>query len=221
MPENSENPEIIIKKNMLEAAGIDPDPELLKQPFSVILQEIQLVRAGLKTRTPSVSKAAPPKASTASRATEKSDPHPKVQEYGGETKRNLDELLGRIKMLSDSLADIEFETIELAKQIRLEISPELEETVSQLETLAKSPWVDEKAMREQRNRIDSLGKDALKKTERFIKKPDETKTLSKNTLGRIEALRKSSSSRQSHVEKMILEQQNIMAEIQRLFEEVS
>ncbi|MFW9921623.1 MAG: hypothetical protein ACFFED_18630 [Candidatus Thorarchaeota archaeon] len=221
MPENSEDPEIIIKKNMLEAAGIDPDPELLKQPFSVILREIQLVQTGVKKRTPSVEKAAPLKESTTPKATEESGARLKLQEYGGETKRKHDEMLVRIKTLSDSLIPIESETIELAKQIRMEIAPELEEIVSQQERLAKSAWVDEKTMCERRNKIDSLGKDALKKTERFIKKPNEVKTLSRNTLNRIEALRKSSSSRQKRVEKIIMEQQNLIAEIQRLYEEAS
>jgi len=45
----------------LEAAGLDPDSELVKQPFLVIMQEIQLIKAGIKPPPPSTVKSTTPK----------------------------------------------------------------------------------------------------------------------------------------------------------------
>lgn len=47
----------MVKRSLLEAAGLDPDSELAKQSFSVIMQEIQLIKAGIKSPPPSLTKA--------------------------------------------------------------------------------------------------------------------------------------------------------------------
>lgn len=55
----------MVKRNLLEAAGLDPDSELANQSFSVIMQEIQLIKAGIKPPPPSLTKAKPLKESPA------------------------------------------------------------------------------------------------------------------------------------------------------------
>ncbi|TFG29986.1 hypothetical protein EU528_08875 [Candidatus Thorarchaeota archaeon] len=55
----------MVKRSLLEAAGLDPDSELAKQSFSVIMQEIQLIKAGIKSAPPSLTKAKPLKESPA------------------------------------------------------------------------------------------------------------------------------------------------------------
>ncbi len=229
MSEKPESPEDMVKRSIMEAAGLDPDSELAKQPLDVILREIQRMKMiGVQTPSPPVTQAAPPKESLAPKKAEeagerspagKTMSSPERQQYGGEKRRKLKEMLGRIQTLSDSLKEGEAETVELARQLRKEMAPGLEELVSQQDALAKSAGSDEKTARERRTKTESLGKEILKKTERYIAKPDEAKALSKKTLDSIEALRKSSSSRQSRLEKVLKKQQSIMAEIQRLNEE--
>lgn len=62
---------------MLEAAGLDPDSDLAKQSFLVIMQEIQLIKAGIKPPPSSTIKATPPKESSAPR---KDEDHSKTLE---------------------------------------------------------------------------------------------------------------------------------------------
>ncbi len=230
MPDKSEDPEYEVKRSMLEAAGLDPDSELVKQPFHVILREIQLIKAGLKSPSPPPTQATPSKEAPAPKKAKEvgqrspagiitASPEKQREEYGGARRRRLDEMLARILKLSDSLKETEDETVELASLLRREMAPGLEELVTEQEALVKSAGSDERTERERLNKIESLGKEILKKTERYITKPDEAKAPSKKTLVRIEALRKSSSVRQARVEKVLKDQQSIMAEIQRLNEE--
>jgi hypothetical protein len=69
MSEKRDNTEDMIKRSMMEAAGLDPDSELAKQPLEVILKEIQRVSMermmGLQTGGPLSTSAAPPKESSA------------------------------------------------------------------------------------------------------------------------------------------------------------
>lgn len=70
MSENKEDPDYLAKRSILEAAGLDPDSDLVKQPLLVIIQEIQLIKAGIKPHPSSTIKATPPKESSAPRKDE-------------------------------------------------------------------------------------------------------------------------------------------------------
>lgn len=65
MSEKKEDPEYLAKRALLEAAGLDPDSELAKQPLHVVIREIQSIMRGGKKPDSTMTQATSPKESPA------------------------------------------------------------------------------------------------------------------------------------------------------------